>query len=94
MTESLLSVGIDVGTSTTQLVFSRLHIRNEANAFSVPDFGIQSKEVLYRSKVHFTPLLNEDTIDTEALRQIIDREYEEAGINKEQVQTGAVIITG
>ncbi len=94
MKDSLLSVGIDVGTSTTQLVFSRLHIRNEANAFSVPDFGITDKEILYRSKVHFTPLLSEEIIDAEALRQIIDGEYLAAEVKKEQVQTGAVIITG
>lgn len=94
MKESLLSVGIDVGTSTTQLVFSRLHIRNEANAFSVPDFGIKEKELLYRSRVHFTPLLSEDIIDAEALRGIVDEEYLTAGVDKAQVQTGAVIITG
>ncbi|MBR6825460.1 MAG: ethanolamine ammonia-lyase reactivating factor EutA [Oscillospiraceae bacterium] len=94
MRESLLSVGIDVGTSTTQLVFSRLHIRNEAGAFSVPDFGISSKEVLYRSKVYFTPLLSEEVIDVQGLREIVDREYEAAGVEKNQVQTGAVIITG
>lgn len=94
MTESLLSVGIDVGTSTTQLVFSRLEIRNEANAFSVPEFAIGKREVLYRSPVHFTPLLSEELIDADALRHIVDREYTAAGVAKAQVQTGAVIITG
>lgn len=94
MTESLLSVGIDVGTSTTQLVFSRLEIRNEAGAFSVPDFAIGDRQVLYRSKVHFTPLLSETVIDVQGLRQIVDGEYATAGVDKNQVQTGAVIITG
>ncbi len=94
MTESLLSVGIDVGTSTTQLVFSQLEIRNEAGVFSVPDFRIGAKKVLYRSNVYFTPLLTEERIDADALRQIVDREYASAGVEKTQVKTGAVIITG
>ena len=67
MSESLLSVGIDVGTSTTQLVFSRLHVANEANAFSVPQFAITEKEILYRSRVHFTPLLSATQIDAEEI---------------------------
>ncbi len=94
MKESLLSVGIDVGTSTTQLIFSRLNIRNEANAFTVPDFVIGDKEILYRGKVHFTPLLSEEIIDAQGLRNIIEEEYRRAGIRKDSVQTGAVIITG
>lgn len=94
MTEGLLSVGIDVGTTTTQLVFSHLEIRNEANAFSVPDFTIGEKEVLYHSSIHFTPLLSEDVIDAEGLRDIVDREYTAAGVDRARVQTGAVIITG
>ncbi len=94
MTESLLSVGIDVGTSTTQLVFTHLHVRNEGNAFTVPDFAIAEKEILYSSRVHFTPLLSEEIIDAKGLQSIIDEEYDRAGIPKEQVQTGAVIITG
>jgi len=94
MNNSLMSVGIDIGTTTSQLIFSRLHISNQANPFTVPDYGIQEKEILYRSKIHFTPLLSEDRIDAEALRQIIDREYDKAGVDKSRVQTGAVIITG
>ena len=94
MSETLLSVGIDVGTSTTQLVFSRLHVQNEANAFSVPEFNITQKEILYRSEVYFTPLLSDTVIDAEGVRQIVDREYAAAGVDQSQVQTGAVIITG
>ena len=94
MSQSLLSVGIDVGTSTTQLVFSRLEIRNEASAFRVPDFSIGRKEILYRSQIHFTPLLTPERIDAQGVQEIVEREYAAAGIRKEQVQTGAVIITG
>ena len=94
MSEKLLSVGIDIGTTTTQLVFSRLHIKNEASAFRVPQFAIAEKEIIYRSEICFTPLLSDTVIDAEGVRQIVDAQYKAAGIEKSSVQTGAVIITG
>lgn len=90
----LLSVGIDVGTSTTQLVFSHLTVKNEANAFTVPQFAIAQKEVIYRSQIHFTPLLSQTMIDAEGVERIVAEEYRRAGVEKSTVQTGAVIITG
>ena len=92
--ERLLSVGIDIGTTTTQLVFSRLTLRNEGAAFSVPHFAIAEKEVLYRSAIHFTPLLSDTRIDAAGVRDIVAREYAASGFAKSDVQTGAVIITG
>lgn len=94
MTESLLSAGIDVGTSTTQLVFSRLAIANQASGFSVPRIVIADKEVVYRSEIHFTPLVSETQLDGPKLRQIIEQEYRLAGVVPQEVDTGAVIITG
>lgn len=91
---AMLSVGIDIGTTTTQLVFSRLTVRNEAAAFQVPHYAISEKEVLYRSAIHFTPLISDTVIDAEGVRRIVDREYAAAGVRKEEIQTGAVIITG
>lgn len=90
----LLSVGIDIGTTTTQLVFSRLTVQNESPAFSVPHFAITKKEVLYRSAIRFTPLLSDTVIDAEGVRSIAQQEYAAAGYAREDVQTGAVIITG
>ena len=72
---SILSVGIDIGTTTTQLIFSRLTIQNEGTAYSVPRFAITEKEILYRSRIHFTPLLSDTVIDAEGVRKIIDAEY-------------------
>ena len=65
--ETLLSVGIDLGTTTTQLVFSRLTVRNEGSAFSVPNYTVAAREVLRRSAVHFTPLRSERELDAEAI---------------------------
>ena len=92
--ERLLSVGIDIGTTTTQLVISRLTLRNEGAAFSVPQFAITEKKVLYRSAIHFTPLLSDTRIDAAGVREIVAREYTASGYEKSDIQTGAVIITG
>ena len=94
MSERLLSLGLDVGTTSTQMVFSRLHIENKAGSFAVPEMEIESREILYKSPVHFTPLLQGDLVDADALRKIVDAEYVAAGISKEDVDTGAIIITG
>ena len=94
MNEQLLSVGIDIGTSTTQLVLSKLTLVNQSNPFSVPRITIADKQVIYRSTIHFTPLLDERTIDAQGVRDIVAQEYRDSGYEKDAVQTGAVIITG
>ena len=94
MSEQLCSVGLDVGTTSTQMVVSRLRIENKAGSFAVPRMEIESREILYKSPVHFTPLLRGDLVDADALRRIVDEEYAAAGIRKADVDTGAIIITG
>ena len=90
----ILSVGIDIGTSTTQLVFSRISMKNTMGYFSVPHVEIVDKEVLYKSAVHTTPLLDAVRIDSDAVRDIVAAEYASAGYRPDDVDTGAVIITG
>jgi len=94
MNEVLLSVGIDLGTTTTQLVFSHLEIENEATVFSVPRIKIVDKKIIYRGGIYFTPLLNRTTIDILKVKTIIEDEYKKAGVSPESVSIGAVIITG
>ena len=94
MSDSLLSVGLDVGTTSTQLVVSRLTVENRASSFAVPDMDITERTVLYKSPVYFTPLLGEDLVDGSAIRGIVQKEYQNAGIHREDVDTGAIIITG
>ena len=94
MGESLLSVGLDVGTTSTQMIVSKLRVENQASSFTVPKLQITDREIQYKSPVHFTPLLDESHVDGEKLRQLVDREYAAAGITRENVDTGAVIITG
>ena len=94
MSECLLSVGLDVGTTATQLVVSRLVVENRASGFAVPDLEITQREILYRSPVHFTPLLEGKLVDGTRIRRIVEEEYRKAGITRDQVDTGAIIITG
>lgn len=90
----LTSVGIDVGTTSTQLVVSSLTVENQASSFAVPKMEITRREIVYKSPVYFTPLSDEEHVDGEKIRQIVSAEYEKAGLKREQVDTGAIIITG
>ena len=94
MSDVLRSVGLDIGTTSTQMILSELTVENRAGAFSVPEMEITNRRILYRSPIHFTPLLDESHMDGEALRAIIDAEYSAADITRDSVDTGAIIITG
>lgn len=91
---SLLSVGIDVGTTTTQVVFSRLTLQDTARPGQIPRIGITDKSVVYQSPIVFTPLADRETVDAARLTEMVRREYAAAGVDPSQVETGAVIITG
>ena len=90
----MISVGIDIGTTTTQLVFSELTLVDVARAGQIPRIDIADRTVLHTSDIVFTPLLDSETIDAEGLSRILRAEYQRAGIDPRQVETGAVIITG
>ena len=94
MRQEIKSIGIDIGTSTTQLVFSRIVVENVAGSYNVPRVSIVEKEVIYRSKIYFTPLRSATEIDAEAVQKIVSQEYKAAGMKPEDLSTGAVIITG
>ena len=94
MSDSLLSVGLDVGTTSTQLVVSELKVENRASGFAVPEMEITKRRIRYKGEVHFTPLLGENLVDGAGVRKIVEAEYAAAGISREKVNTGAVIITG
>lgn len=94
MAEKLCSIGLDVGTTTTQLIVSQLHIENKAGAFSVPEMTITDRQILYKSPVYFTPLQGGSHVDGEAIRRIVTDEYRRSDITRSDVDTGAIIITG
>ncbi|MPM11200.1 hypothetical protein SDC9_57539 [bioreactor metagenome] len=92
--EQILSVGIDIGTSTTQVIFSRLTVDNTAGYFSVPSVSIVDKQVIYAGRIYKTPLLDSMHIDGEAVRELVAAEFKTAGFTPADTKTGAVIITG
>ena len=94
MSEVLCSVGLDVGTTTTQLIVSELTVENQASSFAVPKLEITGRRIRYQSPVYFTPLTQGDLVDGEALGKLVREEYGRAGIAPADVDTGAVIITG
>lgn len=94
MREVINSVGIDIGTSTTQLIFSKLTIQNMATSYTVPRITIVKTQVVYSSEVYFTPLKSPTVIDVDAVKRIIQGEYDKACMRPDELQTGAVIITG
>lgn len=94
MKETLLSVGIDVGTSTTQLIFSNIYVENVSSMARVPEFRIVGKDIIYKSNIHRTPLTSATVINEDALTRMIQAEYKNANIDPSKVDSGAVIITG
>jgi len=92
--QELRSVGIDVGTSTTQVIFSALRVENTAGYASAPNAAITEKRVTYRGESHETPLLDATRIDADKLRILVENEFRRAGMAPGDVDTGAVIITG
>lgn len=92
--DKLISVGLDVGTTTTQLILSELTVENRGGAFSVPEMVISQRNIRYQSPAIFTPLLSGELVDGQAIARWVERQYAAAGIAKGQVDTGAVIITG
>ncbi|MDN3019514.1 ethanolamine ammonia-lyase reactivating factor EutA [Paenibacillus sp. BSR1-1] len=92
--EEMISAGIDIGTSTTKLVISRFTLMNMAGGAHVPRIEIIDKQVIHRSPIYRTPLLSPTTIDIKKIEDLVRKEYQEAGIEPKDIQTGAVIITG
>lgn len=93
MSNVLRSVGLDVGTTTTQLILSELTVENRASAFAVPSMEITHRQILYKSPVMMTPLQG-SFVDGPAIREWVAQQYQNAGIRKQDVDTGAIIITG
>ncbi|MEW2347924.1 ethanolamine ammonia-lyase reactivating factor EutA [Streptomyces sp. NPDC006684] len=89
----LRSVGMDIGSSGTQVVFSRLHLRRIGEELT-SRYLVVRRETDYRSPVSLTPYASAEHIDAAALGGIIDAAYAQAGTTPEAIDTGVVILTG
>jgi ethanolamine utilization protein EutA len=85
----LTSVGVDIGSSTSHLVFSRLELTLEGTRYRVT-----KREVINESDILLTPYVDDTRIDVEALEAFINQQYKNAKIRREEVDTGALILTG
>ena len=88
-TLQLTSVGVDIGSSTSHLVFSRLELTLEGSRYRVT-----KREILNESQILLTPYVDETRIDVEALGAFINDQYKNAKIRRDEVDTGALILTG
>lgn len=85
----LTSVGVDIGSSTTHLIFSRLELEQRNSRYVVV-----RRTVLSESDILLTPYVDETRIDVEVLGKFINGQYKKAGLSREEVDTGALILTG
>jgi ethanolamine utilization protein EutA len=90
----LTSVGIDIGTTTSHLIFSKLVLKEDPES-RTKKFHVAEREIIYRGRIFFTPLKEGNTeIDIDSLLPILLSEYERAGFKVSDIDTGAVIVTG
>jgi len=85
----LVSVGVDIGSSTTHLVFSQLRLERLDNRYIVSE-----RRILHESDVLLTPYAENNSIDAKALGAFIEAQYAQAGVAKDTIDTGALILTG
>jgi ethanolamine utilization protein EutA len=90
---TLRSVGIDIGSSGTQVIFSRINLRRMGEELSSRYFVV-SRETLFQSPVSLTPYKSEELIDDAELGAIIDRAFADAGLHPDDIDAGVVILTG
>ena len=85
----MLSVGVDIGSSTSHLVFSRIVLERLDSRYVVSE-----RETFYASDILLTPYSAENTIDAEALGAFFRKEYADAKVDPDEIDTGALILTG
>jgi ethanolamine utilization protein EutA len=90
---TLVSVGIDIGSSGTQVIFSKINLRRLGEDLSSRYFVV-SRETLFQSAVLLTPYQSEERIDDRRLGEIIDEAYAAANMHPDDIDTGVVILTG
>ena len=90
---TLVTVGIDIGSSGTQVIFSRINLRRYGEDLT-SRYYVVSRETLFQSPVALTPYASDQRIDDAALGTIIDQAYAAAGVKAEDIDTGVVILTG
>lgn len=92
-TLELRTVGIDIGSSTSHLLFAKLTLSRQAQGLS-SRFTVVDRQVLWRSPIMLTPFLPDGAIDAAELEHFIHHAYQDAGLRRRDIDSGAVILTG
>jgi ethanolamine utilization protein EutA len=92
-TVELRTVGIDIGSSTSHLLFARVTLKRLSDGLS-SRFTVIDRQVLWRSPIMLTPFLPDGTIDAHRLEHFVHRAYHDAGLRRSDIDSGAVILTG
>jgi ethanolamine utilization protein EutA len=87
------TVGIDVGSSTSHLLFAKVMLQRQSQGLS-SRFVVIGREIIWRSPILLTPFLSDGTIDAEKLGGFFRRCYDDAGFAQSEIDSGAVILTG
>jgi ethanolamine utilization protein EutA len=87
------TVGIDIGSSTSHLLFAKVALQRQSQGLS-SRFVVVGREIVWRSPILLTPFLPDGTIDALALGEFIRRCYGDAGFSQDEIDSGAVILTG
>jgi ethanolamine utilization protein EutA len=89
----LTTVGIDIGSSTSHLMFSRVHLQRLGTALS-SRFVVVDRKMVWQSPILLTPYAPDFTIDIDELGGFIGACYSYANIDPAGIDSGAVILTG
>jgi ethanolamine utilization protein EutA len=89
----LTTVGVDIGSSTSHLMFAKVHLQRLSTALS-SRFVVVGREILWRSPILLTPYSDTTTIDVKQLEAFIEGAYKSAGLSHDDIDSGAVILTG
>jgi len=87
------TVGIDIGSSTSHLLFAKVALQRQSQGLS-SRFVVIGREIVWRSPILLTPFLADGTIDAQALGEFIRGCYRDAGFAQSEIDSGAVILTG
>lgn len=85
----VLSVGVDIGSSTSHLAFSRIVLERLDNRYVVTE-----RETFFESEIFLTPYAAGNLIDADSLGNFVERQYRDAQIKPDEIDTGALILTG
>lgn len=79
-TSACMGPDVNIDMAVNQKIIDYLDVENTAGASSIPKIKIVETEIIHRSEVYFSPLLNRSIIDASAIWNLMETEYRKAGV--------------